>query len=98
MKTANDINPVDVHRIIEMAWEDRTPFDAIEHQFGIPEKETIRLMRSHLKPSSFKLWRKRVNEGVSLKHREKEIRKSIDLKAECRNEFPDRFSKYSRKS
>ena len=71
MKTANDINPVDVHRIIEMAWEDRTPFDAIEHQFGIPEKETIRLMRSNLKPSSFRLWRKRVNEGVSIKHREK---------------------------
>ena len=71
MKTANDINPVDIHRIIEMAWEDRTPFDAIEHQFGIPEKETIRLMRSNLKPSSFRLWRKRVNEGVSLKHREK---------------------------
>ncbi len=71
MKTASDINPVDVHRIIEMAWEDRTPFDAIEHQFGIPEKETIRLMRSNLKPSSFRLWRKRVNEGVSLKHREK---------------------------
>ena len=38
MKTANDINPTDKHRIIEMAWEDRTPFDAIEHQFGIPEK------------------------------------------------------------
>lgn len=71
MKTANNINPVDVHRIIEMAWEDRTPFDAIKHQFGIPEKETIRLMRSNLKPSSFRLWRKRVNEGVSLKHREK---------------------------
>ncbi len=71
MKTVNDINPIDVHRIIEMAWEDRTPFDAIEHQFGIPEKETIRLMRSNLKPSSFRLWRKRVNEGVSLKHREK---------------------------
>jgi uncharacterized protein (TIGR03643 family) len=71
MKTANEINPVDVHRIIEMAWEDRTPFDAIEHQFGIPEKENIRLMRSNLKPSSFRLWRKRVNEGVSLKHREK---------------------------
>lgn len=71
MKTVNDINPIDKHRIIEMAWEDRTPFDAIEHQFGVPEKETIRLMRTSLKPSSFRLWRKRVNEGVSLKHRQK---------------------------
>ena len=70
-ENAQCINPIDKHRIIEMAWEDRTPFDAIEHQFGIPEKETIRLMRASLKPSSFRLWRKRVNEGVSLKHREK---------------------------
>ena len=54
-------------RIIEMAWEDRTPFDAIKYQFGIKEKEVISLMRNNLKPSSFKLWRKRV-QGRKTKH------------------------------
>ena len=58
----------ELDRIIEMAWEDRTPFEAIEFQFGLPEKEVIRVMRANLKESSFKLWRKRVNSGVSQKH------------------------------
>ena len=58
-------------RIIEMAWEDRTPFEAILFQFGLPEKEVIQLMRTELKSSSFKLWRKRVNSGVSQKHLKK---------------------------
>lgn len=55
-------------RIIEMAWEDRTPFEAIEAQFGISESKVIQLMRGELKRSSFNLWRKRVNSGVSQKH------------------------------
>lgn len=55
-------------RIIEMAWEDRTPFEAIKIQFGITEAEVIQLMRRELKRSSFNLWRKRVNSGVSQKH------------------------------
>tara|TARA_Y100001978_G_C23433987_1_gene309719 strand:- start:165 stop:362 length:198 start_codon:yes stop_codon:yes gene_type:complete len=50
-----------------MAWEDRTPFEAIEFQFNINEDEVIRLMRSNLKPSSFKMWRKRVS-GRKTKH------------------------------
>jgi len=58
----------ELDRIIEMAWEDRTPFEAILIQFGLPEKEVIVLMRKELKPSSFKRWRKRVNSGVSQKH------------------------------
>jgi uncharacterized protein (TIGR03643 family) len=58
----------DIDRIIEMAWEDRTPFEAIEAQFGLSEGDVIDLMRKHLKPSSFRLWRKRVNSGVSSKH------------------------------
>ncbi len=58
-------------RIIEMAWEDRTPFEAITIQFGLPEKEVIKLMRGTLKRSSFNLWRKRVNSGVSQKHAKK---------------------------
>lgn len=59
---------IDLNRIIEMAWEDRTPFEAIYSQFGIPEKEVLKLMRSNLKETSFKRWRKRVNSGVSQKH------------------------------
>ena len=58
-------------RIIEMAWEDRTPFEAIEFQFKISESEVIELMRTELKPSSFRLWRKRVNSGISQKHLKK---------------------------
>ncbi len=58
-------------RIIEMAWEDRTPFEAILFQFGLPEKEVIKVMRINLKKSSFKRWRKRVNSGVSNKHLKK---------------------------
>jgi len=60
-----------IDRIIEMAWEDRTPFEAINFQFGISEAETIALMRTELKRSSFNLWRKRVNSGISQKHLKK---------------------------
>ena len=70
-KGKKEFNPADLDRIIEMAWEDRTPFEAIEFQFGIPEKEVIALMRKNLKANSFKLWRKRVNSGVSQKHLKK---------------------------
>lgn len=61
----------DIDRIIEMAWEDRTPFEAITFQFGISESEVIGVMRKELKRSSFNLWRKRVNSGVSQKHLKK---------------------------
>lgn len=61
----------DKDRVIEMAWEDRTPFEAIQYQFGLSESEVIKLMRSELKRSSFNLWRKRVNSGVSSKHLQK---------------------------
>jgi uncharacterized protein (TIGR03643 family) len=54
-------------RIIEMAWEDRTTFDAILAQFGLKEQEVIHLMRTEMKPSSFKLWRARV-QGRKTKH------------------------------
>ncbi len=61
----------EIDRIIEMAWEDRTPFEAIALQFGFAEADVIKLMRKELKESSFKLWRKRVNSGVSQKHLKK---------------------------
>jgi len=65
------LKDLDIDRIIEMAWEDRTPFEAIAYQFGLSEAQTIQLMRKELKRSSFKLWRKRVNSGVSQKHLKK---------------------------
>ncbi len=66
-----DMELKDIDRIIEMAWEDRTPFEAIELQFGLSEAQVIALMRKELKRSSFNLWRKRVNSGISQKHRAK---------------------------
>lgn len=68
---------IDIDRVIEMAWEDRTPFEAIAIQFGLTEAETIRLMRHELKRNSFNLWRKRVNSGVSQKHL---MKRSEDIK------------------
>ncbi|MBX2845343.1 MAG: TIGR03643 family protein [Saprospiraceae bacterium] len=65
----------DIDRIIEMAWEDRTPFSAIEAQFGLSEQEVIKVMRKHMKASSFRMWRQRV-QGRKTKHlalRSKEI-------------------------
>ena len=63
-----ELTLVEIDRVIEMAWEDRTPFEAIEYQFSLAEKDVIALMRKELKRSSFKLWRARVNSGVSQKH------------------------------
>lgn len=62
---------IEIDRIIEMAWEDRTPFEAIKYQFSLSEQEVIALMRKELKRSSFNLWRKRVNSGISQKHLQK---------------------------
>lgn len=61
------LNEKEIDRIIEMAWEDRTPFEAIEFQFALTETEVIKLMRAHSKPSSFKMWRKRMK-GRNTKH------------------------------
>ena len=58
---------IDIDRIIEMCWEDRTPFEAIEYQFGLKEEDAIKIMRQHLKPKSFKVWRERVS-GRNTKH------------------------------
>ena len=66
MKPTN-IDEADISRIIEMAWEDRTPFEAIAEQYKLSEPQVIRLMRKHMKASSFKMWRKRVS-GRKTKH------------------------------
>ena len=63
----NNLSERAIDRIIEMAWEDRTTFDAIKFQFGLSEQEVITLMRTEMKPRSFKLWRKRV-QGRKTKH------------------------------
>jgi len=62
-----EFTEIELDRIIEMAWEDRTTFEAIKFQFGISEQETIEIMRREMKPSSFKMWRKRV-QGRATKH------------------------------
>jgi uncharacterized protein (TIGR03643 family) len=59
------LTEADVSRIVEMAWEDRTPFEAIEAQFGLNESAVIALMRSHMKRSSFKMWRERMASRVT---------------------------------
>ena len=71
MKNKISLTEEQMDRVIEMAWEDRTPFEAIAYQFGLSEAQTIQLMRKELKRSSFNLWRKRVNSGVSQKHLKK---------------------------
>lgn len=77
----------DVSRIIEMAWEDRTPFDAIQLSFGLSEPQVIELMRGNLKRRSFELWRKRVT-GRATKHsalRSKEV-----MRAYCSTQYKNR--------
>ncbi|MBP3945495.1 TIGR03643 family protein [Psychrobacter sp. K31L] len=64
------LDETQVSRVIEMAWEDRTPFGAIEHSYGLNEAGVIKLMRQELKPSSFRLWRQRVSNRAT-KHQAK---------------------------
>lgn len=71
MSKQKELTEVELDRVIEMAWEDRTPFEAILYQFKLTEKDVIKVMRGTLKESSFKRWRKRVNSGVSQKHLKK---------------------------
>lgn len=70
MENFDRLTEEEINRIIEMAWEDRTPFDAIQSQFRIPEAEVIILMRRNMKLSSFKMWRARV-QGRKTKHAKK---------------------------
>ena len=70
MKTSvaiTNLTDADIDRVIEMAWEDRTPFEAIEAQFGLSEQEVITVMRREMKPSSWRMWRARV-QGRTTKH------------------------------
>ena len=67
MTTLENLSLIDKDRIIEMAWEDRTTFEAIEMQFGLKQQDVIKLMRKEMKASSFKMWRERTK-GRSTKH------------------------------
>ena len=88
--TAVDIENLDesqLSRIIEMAWEDRTPFSAIEHSYGLNEEAVIKLMRQELKPSSFRLWRERVT-GRATKHQAK---RNFEVgRAYCKTQYKQR--------
>ena len=68
----HNLSERDIDRIVEMAWEDRTSFDAIEAQFGVPESDVIVLMRRQMKPSSWRMWRQRV-QGRSTKHQKMRV-------------------------
>ena len=82
-----DLDESQLSRVIEMAWEDRTPFSAIEHSYGLSEDEVIKLMRQELKPSSFRLWRERVT-GRATKHQAK---RGFDVgRAYCKTQYKQR--------
>lgn len=80
-------NDHEASRIIEMAWEDRTPFEAINLQFGLSEPEVIKLMRSNLKMRSFKVWRSRVT-GRKTKH--KKLRSPDVSRGYCPTQYKNR--------
>jgi uncharacterized protein (TIGR03643 family) len=71
------LTAAEIDRVIEMAWEDRTPFEAITMQFGLTESQVVELMRKQLKPGSWRLWRERVHQGISHKHAK---RRSAEMK------------------
>jgi uncharacterized protein (TIGR03643 family) len=83
-KTLISLSKDDTSRLIEMAWEDRTPFDAIERNFGLSESQVITIMRSELKRSSFNLWRKRVT-GRATKHAA--LRDKSVMRAYCATQY-----------
>lgn len=84
----------DKDRIVEMAWEDRTPFDAIEIQFGLKEQEVIELMRREMKPSSWRMWRERV-QGRGTKHLAKTL--IDDFRHKCSRQRSISFNKVSKR-
>ncbi|WP_040725525.1 TIGR03643 family protein [Thiomicrorhabdus sp. Kp2] len=79
-----DFSDEDVSRIIEMAWEDRTPFEAIESNYGLAEHQVIKLMRQNLKQKTFKVWRTRVS-GRKTKHQH--LRDKNVLRHHCKTQY-----------
>ena len=87
MKKELDFTDRDLDRIIEMAWEDRTPFEAIERLFGMNESDVIKFMRRNLKPRSFRLWRERVS-GRATKH--VKLRSDDVTRSHCPTQYKQR--------
>ena len=88
-KSKQTFTPSEVSRIIEMAWEDRTPFEAIEAQFNLSETDVIRLMKKSLREKSFRLWRRRASGRVT-KHQK--LRPNGVLRAYCPTQYKNRRS------
>ena len=84
IQAPKSLSEADLSRLIEMAWEDRTPFDAIEQNFGLSEAQVIAIMRVELKRSSFNLWRKRVT-GRATKHLA--LRSKLVTRAYCATQY-----------
>ena len=84
MRSVIEYVGADLSRIIEMAWEDRTPFEAIQREFGLDESAVMGLMRQNMKPSSFKLWRERVT-GRKTKHLQ--LRSPDVIRAYCSRQY-----------
>lgn len=84
MNITNTFIEQELSRIIEMAWEDRTPFEAIQREYGLDESAVIRLMRQNLKTGSFKLWRKRMA-GRKSKHQQ--LRSPDISRAYCSRQY-----------
>lgn len=82
----------DTDRIIQMAWEDRTPFEAIEFQFGLKEKEVIEFMRKNSLPSSFRMWRKRM-QSRKTKHSQLRNHDVVRFKCSRQRESGNKISK-----
>jgi uncharacterized protein (TIGR03643 family) len=76
------LKPEEIGRIIEMAWDDLTPFESIRIQFQLGEKDVIRLMRTELKPASYRVWRRRVSGRLSKHQKRSELRPSLNDVAE----------------
>jgi len=95
MATKIELTPIEIDRIIEMAWEDRTPFDAIFNQFGLKEQEVKAIMRKNMKQSSWLLWRKRVN-GRKTKHLK--TSENSDFRFKCNRQRTISNNKISKKN
>jgi len=91
-KSITEFSENDINRIIQMAWEDRTPFEAIEFQFGLKEKDVVKFMRINSKPSSFKMWRKRM-EGRKTKHQNKRLEDTLRFKCSRQKLSGNKISK-----
>ena len=85
--SSQTLSEVELSRLIEMAWEDRTPFDAIEKSFGFGEPQVIAIMRRELKRASFELWRKRVT-GRATKH--SALRSDDVMRAYCPSQYKNK--------